>query len=221
MTKGAIVFDLDGTLIDSAPDINVIADTVLSGVGATGLSLAETHSFIGNGSGAFVTKMMLARDLGSAPETHARLHQQFEELYKTATDFSVLYPGVIKSLEALCDAGFRLGLCTNKPITPTHTVLNHFKLAKYFTVVAGGDSLPQRKPDPAPLLHVFEKLGVTSAPWLYVGDSEVDVETARRASVPIALFTEGYRKTPVSDLLHAYKFDNFEALAGIADQHFR
>ncbi len=106
MTKGAIVFDLDGTLIDSAPDINAIANTVLAGAGAANITLEQTHSFIGNGSGEFVTKMMREQGLGNAPELHHKLHGEFEELYKTATDLSVLYPGVTDTLDALKDAGF-------------------------------------------------------------------------------------------------------------------
>lgn len=217
---GSIVFDLDGTLIDSAPDINAIANATLATAGVAGISLAETHDFIGDGPGAFVSRMMSARGLGDAPDVLAKLYSEFKERYLTATENTVVYPGVIDALDTLVHVGYRLGLCTNKAIAPTNAVLAHFGLTEYFVSIVGGDTQSQRKPDPAPLLHVFDQIGTADAPQLYVGDSEVDVETADRAGVPFALFTKGYRKTPVAELVHAYAFDDYSKLAGTVTKHF-
>ena len=115
-------------------------------------------------------------------------------------------------LETLHQKGHRIGLCTNKPVAPTNDILDHFGLTNLFSVVIGGDSLAQRKPDPAPLLAAFEALG---GPGIYVGDSEVDAQTAERAGIPIALFTEGYRKTPVAELTHEWAFRDFADLSAI------
>ena len=218
--RGLVVFDLDGTLIDTAPDIMGIANAVLASQSAPGISLAETHEFVGKGSAEFVSRMMAARGLGTAPDSHARLHADFEARYASATGLSAAYSGVADALATLSAARFRLGVCTNKPIAPATSVLAHFGLAQYFDAVAGGDSQPQRKPDPAPLLRVFEQLGGEAAARLYVGDSEVDAATATNAGVAFALFSEGYRKTPVAELECTYVFDNFADLPGIAHRHF-
>ncbi len=216
----AIVFDLDGTLIDSAPDINAIANMVLETEGAAPISLDETRAFIGNGASVFVERMAVARDIAADPARLARMHGQFEALYATACAHSRLYPGVQEMLAALKADGHVLGLCTNKPITPTRFVLDHFAVSDRFDVVLGGDSLPVKKPDPAPLLEVFSRLGAAEEDRLYVGDSEVDAETAGRADIPFALFTGGYRKTPVEELEHEVAFDHFDAIAIFVNNRF-
>lgn len=207
----AVVFDLDGTLIDSAPDIQATANAVLAREGRKPLSHEEVRRFIGSGAPAFVRQMRAARDL--ADSAHDRLLAAFLEGYETAVDLTRLYPGVWEALETLHEAGHRLGVCTNKPEAPTHAILRHLGLGRWFEVVVGGDTLPVRKPDPAPLRHAFTPLG--TGPQVYVGDSEVDAETAVRAAVPFALFTEGYRKGPVSAIPHAAGFAEFKALPGI------
>jgi len=219
MTHGAIVFDLDGTLIDTAPDIRGIANAVLATEGADGISLAETHDFIGKGSAQFVAMMMAARGIAYDSDTHARLHADFEARYTSATDLSVPYPGMVEALRNLKEAGFALGVWTNKPIAPATAVLAHFGLAIYFDAVAGGDSQPTRKPDAAPLLQVFDRLGGDGR-RLYVGDSEVDAETAANARIAFALFSQGYRKNPVDQLPHTYVFDRFADLGAIVQGHF-
>lgn len=212
-----IVFDLDGTLIDSAPDIHAAANLMLAGEGAASLDLKTVTSFIGNGLPKLVERAMRAR--GIAMSEHARLDKVMLDFYdRDPATLTRLYPGLDSLLPGLKAAGHRLGVCTNKPEAPTRTILDVFGITELFDVIIGGDTLPVKKPDPAPLKAAFEALGEGAR--LYVGDSEVDAECAERAGVPIALFTEGYRKVPVDELTHAYAFADFGDLAGIVQKHF-
>ena len=205
-----IVFDLDGTLIDSAPDIHAGANGILADEGLLPLTLDEARSFIGNGAAVFVARMRAAR--GVPDSEQARLHAEFTRRYETFVGLTVIYPGVVEALEALAAEGHGLGICTNKPLRPTRAVLAHLGLDRFFGAVFGGDSLPVHKPDPAPLHAAFEALG--AGPALYVGDSEVDAETAQRAGAPFLLFTEGYRKSPVAEMPHDIAFASFTELPG-------
>lgn len=198
-----IVFDLDGTLIDSAPDIRAAVNLMLVEEGLAPLSLPEVIGFIGNGLPHLVSLAMAAR--GIDPARHAELSARVARHYDVVNgQETVLYPGVAVVLAALVAAGHSLALCTNKPEAPARDCLAQMGIAKVFDQVIGGDSLARRKPDPAPLL--------ACAPDLYVGDSEVDAETALRAEIRFLLFTEGYRKAPLADLPHAAHFADFTAL---------
>ena len=206
-----IVFDLDGTLIDSAPDICGIANQLLTREGADPITLTETRSFIGNGAAVFVARMRAAR--GIAESEQARLHADFVTIYDSAVTLTQVYPGARAALAALAAVGHRMGICTNKPERPARAVLDHLGLTGHFGVILGGDSLPVHKPDPAPLRAALAALG--DGPAIYVGDSEVDAETAQRAGVPFLLFTEGYRKSAVDLIPHTRAFDDFAALPGL------
>lgn len=206
-----IVFDLDGTLIDSAPNIHGIANALLAEEGAQPVSLAQTRDFVGNGAGVFVQKMRAAR--GIADSEQQRLLEAFVARYVDAVDLTVPYPGAVEVLSLLKAQGHRLGICTNKPMKPCRAVLAYLGLDTHFDTVWAGDSMPVSKPDPAPLLAAFAELG--EGPVVYVGDSDVDAETARRAKVPFVLYTEGYRKQPVDELPHDRAFSDFAALPGI------
>ena len=204
-----IVFDLDGTLIDSAPDIRAAANVMLAGEGAAPLDMATTISFIGNGIPKLVERAMRARDLPMAD--HARLTQAMLEAYdKNPATLTRLYDGLEALLPALREDGHRLGVCTNKPLAPTRQILDIFGITELFDVIIGGDTLTVKKPDPAPLLAAYDALGEGGR--LYVGDSEVDAETAERANVTFAVFTEGYRKVPVEKLTHELAFADFTEL---------
>ena len=207
-----IVFDLDGTLVDSAPDIGAVAGAVLAEEGAPPLSPEETRRFVGAGAGVFVERMARARGL---PAEHLpALLERFLALYPEATALTRPYPGVPEALATLAGRGHALGICTNKPALPTGRVLEAVGLARPFAAVVAGDTLGVRKPDPAPLVECVSRLGGGAA--LFVGDSETDHETARRAGVPFALFTEGYRQDPLADVARGMRFDHFARLPAIA-----
>jgi phosphoglycolate phosphatase len=207
-----IVFDLDGTLVDSAPDLHGIANRVLADRGLEPITLDEARSFIGQGVVVFVNKLRSVR--GIPDKDHDTLMAQYLTLYESAVTLTQLYPGVVETLTQLRAEGHALGLCTNKPMRPTMALLRHLNLERQFLTIIAGDSLPVHKPDPGPLHAAFAMEGI-SGPALYVGDSEVDAETARRAGVPLLLFTEGYRSTPVSDLSHHAAFSAYADLPGL------
>lgn len=206
-----IVFDLDGTLIDSAPDIHGIANALLDAEGTDPITLDQARDFIGNGASVFVAKMRAAR--GIEDDHHDRLLADFIARYDDAVTLTEPYPNVEAALRTLIDEGHSLGICTNKPIRPTKAVLSHLGLNKYFQTFWGGDSLPVHKPDPAPLNAAFYAL--PDGPEFYVGDSDVDAETAQRAMVPFLLYTEGYRKQPVSKMPHTDAFSDFAELPAL------
>lgn len=204
----AVVFDLDGTLIHSAPELLNAANTYLAGLDRAPLTLAELQGFIGNGVPTLVKRLRAARALDTGPEDIAR----FLGIYQNnPVGHTTVYPGVVAALQTLSLAGVPLGVCTNKPEKPTRDILDHFGINRYFRTVVGGDTLPVHKPDPAPLRHAMQELASTSV--LFVGDSEVDCATAQAAGQPFALFTEGYRKSPVQALRSSLVFDRYDGFA--------
>lgn len=210
-----IIFDLDGTLIDSAPEIHAASVTVMQAHGMDPLSFQQVRGFIGNGVGVLISRCIATTDTPETPDLHAAMSRDFHEIYESTFGLTTLYPNVEATLRALHADGFRLGLCTNKPEGPTHAVLAHFGLTDLFHACAYGDGPYPRKPDPAPVRHVIDQMPARH--FLYVGDSEVDAETAENAGLPMALFTPGYRKTPVEDLYHDARFDDFNQLRPIIE----
>lgn len=207
---GAIVFDLDGTLIDSAPDIAAAANRMLADFGLAPLPEARLRGFIGHGIPDLVRRVIGARGLD--PAIHARMNERMRAQYAARpVAMTRPYPGVYACLDALVAEGHELGICTNKYRSLTMQILDALDLTRFFGVVVGGDTMAVGKPDPAPLHMAFDRLG--GERLLFVGDSEVDAETAAAAGIGFALFTKGYRKAAVETLAHGFAFDDHAALA--------
>lgn len=206
----AVVFDLDGTLIDSALDIHAAANRVLSEKGLVELDLPTLKSFVGEGVRVLMQRCLDHANASTSPEDLQKSVARFLEVYAEApAKHTVIYPGVEDLLAKLQSRGDRLGICTNKPEAITRTVLNDLGLASTFGVVIGGDTLPTRKPDPSGLLATIAQLGSKPDETIYVGDSEVDAATAQAAGIKFVLFTNGYRKSPVASIPHWRAHDTF------------
>ncbi|MGO4854849.1 phosphoglycolate phosphatase [Phaeovulum sp. W22_SRMD_FR3] len=211
-----LIFDLDGTLIDSAPDLHATANAVLAAEGLPGVTLPQLRSYIGNGVRHLVDCLLKADNRPVSGPLQARVLAAYMARYEAAVTLTYPYPGVRAALEGFRRAGHRMAICTNKPMAATMSVLKHLKMNEYFDVVIAGDSLELRKPDPAPLLLARARLGGDEA--LYIGDSEVDAATAAAARMRFLVYTEGYRKGPVDAMPHVAAFDDFAALPGIVAQ---
>lgn len=211
--RPALIFDLDGTLIHSAPDIHAAANAVAAPRGIAPYTLDEITGFIGSGVAVLIARMLRARGLPDAGDLHVALARDFAALYEGAVGLTHPYPGVLSALSVLSAAGYPMALCTNKPVAPARSVLAHLGMEAHFAVLVGGDSLPVKKPDPAPLRVAAAALGAPRA--MFVGDSEVDAETADRAGLPFLLFTQGYRHTAIADLPHAASFEDWSAFPAL------
>ncbi|MCG7520947.1 phosphoglycolate phosphatase [Ruegeria sp. Ofav3-42] len=208
-----IMFDLDGTLVDSLPDIAAAANRTLLDIGISPLPEKTIKQFVGNGLPKLVERMIRHHDLPI--ERHGELTKLTLAHYSAASsDKTIPYPGVPKALTQLREMGCVLGVCTNKPEAPARHVLEALDLSHHFDAVFGGDTLATRKPDPAHLEASFHAV-TPSGPRLFVGDSEVDAETAQRANVPFLLFSEGYRKTAVTEIPHMFSYDDTRKLPAL------
>ena len=203
-----LVFDLDGTLIDSAPDLHAALNRLLGTLDRRMLVLSEVIPMIGDGVPTLVRRALEAT--GGVPGDYDEILQRYHAIYGSAVaDLTTIYPGVEETLGALHGAGHRMGICTNKPEAATHAVLKALNLAQYFTAVAGGDSLPVRKPDAGHLLGALDMLGGTPDRAIMIGDSHNDIQVAINAKVRSIAVSYGYRRHPVEDLGADIIVDNF------------
>ncbi len=209
----SIVFDLDGTLVESAPAIRDIANALMVELNLPALDLSETRHYVGNGAARFLEQALEARS-ALIPEEFADRLSRFMVLYAEAPpEANRPMPSCEAAMKELAANGHRLAICTNKPMAPTRALINALGWQNLVSVVIAGDTLPERKPHPAPLLKAMAEL---KQPFtLYVGDSDVDAATAEAARVPFFLFTEGYRKRPVNELTYTAKFRSFEELPAL------
>lgn len=211
----AVVFDLDGTLIDSAPDLHAALNRLLEGEGRRSLTLHEVVMMIGDGIAKLVERGYQAT--GEIPDRSLleRKVEQFSNDYeKRATELTVMFPGVRAALDILVANHVVLGICTNKPQSATIEVLKYFNLENTFKTVVGGDQLGGiRKPDSRHLVAALEGLGVTSEEAIMVGDSPNDIAVAKNTGVRSVAVSFGYSRIPVSELGATRIVDHFDNLA--------
>ena len=190
----AVLFDLDGTLVDSAPDLTLAANKMLSALGYPQVNCTQVKGWVGDGVRSLVLRALTAI-LGDVPdesliEQGYVLFQRYyaESVYQDST----LYPGVHETLQTLKSSGLALACVTNKPSRFTKPVLEKSGLTGFFGAVVSGDDLPLKKPDPAPLEFAAEQLGVPLTTCVLVGDSINDISAAAAAGIPVLWATYGY-----------------------------
>ncbi len=189
-----VMFDLDGTLLDSVPDLAAAVNVMLQQLGRAAVSLEQVSSWVGNGAMVLVQRALAGDiDYSDISEQQAQpALELFLQAYASEDSRSQLYPGVLPALQQLKTAGCRLAIITNKPVQFLPALLRQFALDKYFDWVVGGDSLPQKKPHPAGLLWVMQQAAVSAEQSLFVGDSKNDIQAARAAGVPCIAMSYGY-----------------------------
>jgi len=189
-----ILIDVDGTLVDSVPDLAFCIDAMMERLGRAPYGDAVVRNWVGNGVERLVRRALIGQ-LDGEPE-EADFEQAlpiFLKLYRENTSGrSVLYPGIREGLDYLKGAGYPLGCVTNKVAQFTEPLLRDLGVRDYFDIVISGDTLPRKKPDPLPLLHAAERFGIAPSDALMVGDSVSDVKAARAAGFSIVCMSYGY-----------------------------
>ncbi|MFZ5724578.1 MAG: phosphoglycolate phosphatase [Pseudomonadota bacterium] len=202
-TFSALLFDLDGTLVDSVPDIALAVDRTLADLGRTTAGEELVRGWVGNG-GRMLVRRLLAGEITGVPDDHPLLPRAMEIFFAHYDDTngraSRLYPGVAEALAGFAARGLPMAVVTNKPqrfVAPLFDVLG---IRHRFSLLIGGDTLPVKKPDPAPLRLACGQLGAAPAATLMVGDSRNDIEAARAAGCPVVAVDYGYNYgRPIAD----------------------
>jgi phosphoglycolate phosphatase len=207
-----VVFDLDGTLIDSAPDMHRAVNLMLADLGCNPLTLPDIRSMVGDGASALIARALAARQCVNV-DTGKALSEFLHHYESNPTAVTRPFPGVAATLERLQAFGLTLAVCTNKPTRLTEMVLENLGLSRFFKRVLAGDSMPYRKPDPRALLEVLNGFGTPAGAAILVGDSEVDAATAQGAKVPFILMTYGYHRGPIDQIPSIATLDHFAELA--------
>jgi len=196
----AAVFDLDGTLVDSAPDLAAATNRLLQGIGRTPLPLSAVHGMIGEGVTVLLERALAATGGWPNEAEFKALLVRFRADYEAhVADATRPYPGAAETLHRLRAAGLRIALCTNKPRAPAEALLRALGAEGWFDAVIAGEG-GRLKPHPQPVHDALAALGVAAPAAVYVGDSAIDLMAARQAGVAVVLVTYGYTKTPAVEL---------------------
>ena len=204
----AVIFDLDGTLMDSAPAIAEAINQVRADRGGPPVGVDLIRKLVSRG-----VKELLATSLGTFATTPENDIAAFRAIYgELPPRAEHLYPGAAAMLHKLHSQGIRLGICTNKPQALTERILTALGLIDCFAAVLGGDACARVKPHPDHVHETLARMGVSPAAAVFVGDSEVDGEAAAAAGLPFILVTFGYAIGNMDEIVHSVRIDNFDDL---------
>ncbi len=209
------MFDLDGTLMDSVPDLAAAVDKMLMLLGREPAGVAHVRDWVGNGSKVLVRRALAGQlqHEGVADELANEALALFMQAYSGGHDLTTVYPGVHECLDWLRARDVKLAIITNKPAQFIEPLLEEKGLNGYFQWLVGGDTLPQQKPDPAALLWVMDQAGVKPGDSLFVGDSRNDVRAAKAAAVPCVALSYGYNHgEPIANEEPALVLDDLREL---------
>lgn len=210
-----VMFDLDGTLVDSVPDLAAAVDEMLLSLGRPLAGHEQVRNWVGNGARVLVRRA-LAGDLQHEQVVDADAEHAldlFLAAYANSHGLSSIYPGVRETLKWLKQQGIEMALITNKPERFVGPLLDDLRIGRYFRWIIGGDTLPQQKPDPTALLHVLKMAGVSPGEALFVGDSRSDVLASKAAGVACIAMSYGYNHgRPIAEESPALVIDDLREL---------
>lgn len=220
MTIKAVVFDLDGTLVDTAPDLMAATNHVLSLLRRRPITMAEVRSFVGRGARILIERGVAATGDAIDEASLSYYHAEFLRHYEGHTaDRSEIFPGVVALLTRLADSGIKAGVCTNKPEGLSRQLLDALDLSRLVGAIIGPDTIGIGKPDAAPYLETVKRLGVPAKNSILVGDSETDILTARAAKVPVIAVTFGYTPKPVAEYGPDHLISHFDEVWDILKRY--
>lgn len=216
----AVIFDLDGTLANTLPQLALAARKSCSAIGIEPPDQDTVKTYVGNGVTMLLTRALAGRRDALPeevdPQLLVRVREHFNHFYREGLkqDFQ-LYPGVLEGLRFMKGQGLKLGVCTNKPQIFAGPLLEYMGIAPLLSCVLGGEILKERKPDPAPIHYVCERLGVDPAFCLMVGDSENDVLGGQNAGMSTAFMTYGYFCGDPATIHPDFTFNRFSELTAV------
>ncbi|MEZ2405567.1 phosphoglycolate phosphatase [Bosea sp. RCC_152_1] len=208
-----VVFDLDGTLAETAPDIMRTLNVILTQEGLPALPYERARELVGAGARALIERGFKVSGRPLDTETLERLFQDFLTIYaQDVASSSHLFDGVLGAMDALTGEGYALAVCTNKPILHTRLILDHFGITDRFASVAGRDTFPFFKPDPRHLTLTIEAAKGDPKRAVMIGDSRTDIATARAAGIPSICVPFGYTDVPIETLEPDFIIQHFDEL---------
>ncbi len=214
MPSPIIVFDLDGTLVDTAPDLLESLNHSLDAGGATLADLHGFHQYVGQGARIMIERAYAAQQKALLAEEHDRLFSLFLDHYDSnIPGRSQPYPGVIVALDRLAQAGFLLAVCTNKPESFSRKLLAGLGMTASFAAICGADTFAFRKPDPRHLTETIAMAGGDAARAVMVGDSRTDIDTAKAAGIPVVAVDFGYTDRHVREFEPSMIISHFDELS--------
>ena len=193
-----LVFDLDGTLADTAGDLVATLNFILAREGLTGIAVPEARAMVGGGARALIQRGLLANGIKAGEPRLDEMLADFLAYYEAnVADQTVLFPGVTRALDRFEAAGFAFAVCTNKVEYPSILLLTALGVAGRFRAICGKDTFAVSKPDGEALLQTIARAGGDRARAVMVGDSKMDIDTARNAGIPVVAVNFGYTSEPV------------------------